>query len=281
MEITSDASLVRRHVLARPGPRHRLRHDRQPAPRHPDGRHHLRPGRHRHCPYGEGPAARVRCSTRLAVAAASTDVLDQARQLAADMLEANPATSWWTRPAGVCTSRAVQRHSPGANWRGGGGRPAAESSSRARVHVPVRAHVAVVEVDTETGRSSWCMITCDDSGTILNPLIVEGQRHGGIAQGVAQRSSKRCATTSTATPSPATWPLRMISATELPMFELVTMETPTRRTSWAPRASASRAPSARRPRCRTRWSTLSPPRLRTRDAATAERVWRTIQDAKG
>jgi carbon-monoxide dehydrogenase large subunit len=29
-------------------------------------------------------------------------------------------------------------------------------------------------------------VTCDDAGRILNPLIVEGQRHGGIAQGVGQ-----------------------------------------------------------------------------------------------
>ena len=47
--------------------------------------------------------------------------------------------------------------------------------------------MAVVEVDTETGRARLRRIVAvDDCGRILNPLLVEGQRHGGIAQGVAQ-----------------------------------------------------------------------------------------------
>ena len=44
----------------------------------------------------------------------------------------------------------------------------------------------------------------------------------------------------------------VVSATELPTFERVPMETPTPLNELAPRASASRAPSARRPRCTTR-----------------------------
>ena len=52
---------------------------------------------------------------------------------------------------------------------------------------PFGAHVAVVDVDTETGRVDLRrMVTCDDAGRIINPLLVEGQRHGGIAQGAAQ-----------------------------------------------------------------------------------------------
>ena len=52
---------------------------------------------------------------------------------------------------------------------------------------PAGAHLAVVEVDTETGNVELLRyIAVDDVGTVVNPVIVEGQIHGGIAQGVAQ-----------------------------------------------------------------------------------------------
>ncbi len=52
---------------------------------------------------------------------------------------------------------------------------------------PFGAHVSVVEVDTETGKVVMRRhIAVDDCGRILNPLLVSGQQHGGIAQGAAQ-----------------------------------------------------------------------------------------------
>jgi aerobic carbon-monoxide dehydrogenase large subunit len=52
---------------------------------------------------------------------------------------------------------------------------------------PAGAHVAIVEVDTETGAVELLRyVAVDDVGTVVNPMIVEGQIHGGIAQGVAQ-----------------------------------------------------------------------------------------------
>ncbi|MBO0728291.1 MAG: molybdopterin-dependent oxidoreductase [Acidimicrobiaceae bacterium] len=52
---------------------------------------------------------------------------------------------------------------------------------------PFGAHVSVVDVDTETGRVTMQRhIAVDDCGRILNPLLVRGQQHGGIAQGAAQ-----------------------------------------------------------------------------------------------
>jgi aerobic carbon-monoxide dehydrogenase large subunit len=52
---------------------------------------------------------------------------------------------------------------------------------------PFGAHVSVVEVDTETGRVTMLRhVAVDDCGRILNPLLVAGQQHGGIAQGAAQ-----------------------------------------------------------------------------------------------
>jgi len=52
---------------------------------------------------------------------------------------------------------------------------------------PFGAHVSVVEVDTETGKVMMRRhIAVDDCGRILNPLLVRGQQHGGVAQGAAQ-----------------------------------------------------------------------------------------------
>jgi len=52
---------------------------------------------------------------------------------------------------------------------------------------PFGAHVAVVEVDQETGAVDLIRhVAVDDCGRILNPALVRGQQHGGIAQGIAQ-----------------------------------------------------------------------------------------------
>ena len=53
--------------------------------------------------------------------------------------------------------------------------------------VPHGTHLCAVDVDTETGRTSIrSYVAVDDVGTVVNPLIVDGQVHGGIAQGVSQ-----------------------------------------------------------------------------------------------
>jgi len=52
---------------------------------------------------------------------------------------------------------------------------------------PFGSHISVVEVDTETGEVTMLRhVAVDDCGRILNPLLVTGQQHGGIAQGAAQ-----------------------------------------------------------------------------------------------
>lgn len=52
---------------------------------------------------------------------------------------------------------------------------------------PHGTHLAAVEVDTETGDARLVKYACvDDIGNLINPLIVEGQVHGGLAQGIAQ-----------------------------------------------------------------------------------------------
>lgn len=52
---------------------------------------------------------------------------------------------------------------------------------------PFGAHVSVVEVDPDTGKIRLLRyVAVDDCGTVVNPMIVDGQVHGGIAQGIAQ-----------------------------------------------------------------------------------------------
>jgi carbon-monoxide dehydrogenase large subunit len=52
---------------------------------------------------------------------------------------------------------------------------------------PAGAYVCEVEVDPETGKVTVAAFSAaDDFGTVLNPMIVEGQQHGGIAQGIGQ-----------------------------------------------------------------------------------------------
>jgi aerobic carbon-monoxide dehydrogenase large subunit len=52
---------------------------------------------------------------------------------------------------------------------------------------PAGAHICVVEVDTDTGATEILKyVAVDDCGTVINPMIVDGQIHGGVAQGVAE-----------------------------------------------------------------------------------------------
>jgi carbon-monoxide dehydrogenase large subunit len=96
---------------------------------------------------------------------------------------------------------------------------------------PFGTHVCVVEVDVETGFVVVVRhIACDDAGTIINPLLVDGQVHGGIAQGVAQALLEVIAYDPDGNPITSNLAdYGFISAAELPSFERVPMETPTPR----------------------------------------------------
>ncbi len=165
-----------------------------------------------------------------AVQAATRELVDIARARAADVLEANPDDLV------VDLSRAalVVKGSPEAEI------SFADLAAREPLLVqatfsspgptfPFGAHVAVVEVDTETGKATLKrVITVDDAGTILNPLIAEGQRHGGIGQGAAQALVEEVVYDADGSPLTSTladYPF--LSITEVPSFELVEMETPT------------------------------------------------------
>ncbi len=134
-----------------------------------------------------------------AIYVASEGVLDRAKKIAAHMLEASPddivVGDGGLQVAGV-PANAV-------SW----GELAAASNDASKLPgdvepgplrheldfdgtdstFPFGSHVSVVEVDTETGGVTMLRhVAVDDCGRILNPLLVRGQQHGGIAQGAAQ-----------------------------------------------------------------------------------------------
>ena len=104
-----------------------------------------------------------------------------------------------------------------------------ESTTSSGPSFPFGAHIAVVHVDTDTGKARLVRhVACDDAGTMINPLLVEGQEHGGIAQGAAQALLEEVRYDEDGNPITANLiDYAMVSAAELPSFELVHLETPT------------------------------------------------------
>jgi aerobic carbon-monoxide dehydrogenase large subunit len=165
-----------------------------------------------------------------AVRQASRELLDVARERAATTLEASASDLEFD----VAASAFTVKGDPDIAV------PLARLAKSERLFVrtvftapgptfPFGTHVAVVEVDTETGKVFLRrVVTVDDAGTVINPLLAEGQRHGGIAQGAAQAFLEEFVYDDDGNPMTATladYPF--LSATETPSFELVDMETPT------------------------------------------------------
>jgi carbon-monoxide dehydrogenase large subunit len=169
----------------------------------------------------------------LAVHKAAIEVKDTARQQAAEMLEAAEADvlldtstgTWQVRgdPDTALSWAQVAGHASG------GSLIADVSFSVDRPTFPFGAHLSVVEVDTDTGQVRMLRhVTVDDAGTVLNPVLTEGQRHGGIAQGAAQALLEEVLYDADGNPLTSTLAdYAAISAPDLPSFELVASETPT------------------------------------------------------
>jgi aerobic carbon-monoxide dehydrogenase large subunit len=168
-----------------------------------------------------------------AVYQAAAEVKDAARRLAAGMIEASEADleldlargTWHVRgdPAtGLSWALLAQQAGPG-------GLAADVTFKASQPTFPFGAHLAVVEVDTETGKATLVRhVTVDDAGRIVNPVLAEGQRHGGIAQGAAQALLEEVRYDADGNPLTSTLAdYAAITAAELPSFELVASETPT------------------------------------------------------
>ena len=133
-----------------------------------------------------------------AVYLASERVIDKARAIAAHQLEAAEADIEFATgtfsvrgsPDRNLTMAAIAFEAFTAHNLPDGMEPTLEASSHfdpPNFTFPFGTHVCVVEVDTETGKVDVVKyVAVDDCGNQVNPLIVEGQIHGGIVQGAAQ-----------------------------------------------------------------------------------------------
>ena len=192
---------VRRHQRPRPGPPHRVRDARQRRARHPDGQDHARQLRHVACAARFGHArARVRCRPPAARSTSRRKACSTGRRRSPPTCSrrrpttsssATAACRWPAcrrRPCRGPSSRRRRRTRPSCPTASSRARCATSSTSTAPTRRSRSAsHVSVVEVDTETGGVTMLRhVAVDDCGRILNPMLVRGQQHGGIAQGAAQ-----------------------------------------------------------------------------------------------
>jgi len=221
-----------------------------------------------------------------AVRQAAQELLDVARERAANELEASAADLRFD----VERSAFEVAGDPDASV------PLASLAERERLIVrtvftapgatfPFGSHVAVVDVDTETGKVTLRrLITVDDAGFVLNPLLAEGQRHGGIAQGAAQAFVEEVVYDSDGNPLTASFAdYPFLSATEVPSFELADMQT---RTTYNPlgvkgigeAGSIGATPAVQNAVV----DALAHLGVRHIDLpASPQRVWQAIQAAKG
>ncbi|MBC3191769.1 xanthine dehydrogenase family protein molybdopterin-binding subunit [Pseudonocardia sp. C8] len=149
---------------------------------------------------------------------------------------------------------------------------------------PFGAHVAVVEVDTDTGRVTPLQhVAVDDCGRVLNPLLVEGQQHGGLAQGIAQALWEEVRYDEEGQPVTSTLAdYRIPSAADLFGFDTATTETPTPLNPLGAKGIGESATIGSTPAVQNAVvDALGHLGVRHIDLpCTPERVWRAVQDAR-
>ena len=171
----------------------------------------------------------------------ATEVLEQARTIAAHLLEVDVTDVTLTEDGRLGVAGAPERS---LGWEElaaaaqdptrlpDGMEPGLAAAGRFRMRgstFPFGTHVAVVEVDTETGDVRLVRhVGVDDCGRILNPALVQGQVHGGLGQGIAQALYEEVRYDAAGNPITGNLSTYLMpSAAELPWFETAHTETPT------------------------------------------------------
>ena len=229
-----------------------------------------------------------------AVFLAAADLVDKARKVAARMLEADEADV-------VLDKDSASFHVSGApaiakGWgeiavAAHGDPELPEGLAHAAYYAvsgatfPFGAHVAVVEVDTETGQVKHLkQVACDDAGRVLNPMLLEGQIHGGVAQGTAQALLEEVRYDSDGNPITSNLAdYAFISAAELGDIQVVHMETPTFINALGAKGIGESGTIGSTPAVQSAViDAVSHLGVSHIDMpTTAERVWRAIASAKG
>ena len=233
-------------------------------------------------------------STQIGGAAArlaADDVVEQAKQLVADYLEASPADI--VLDSAVGRLHVAGDPSSGISWADLASRASAderlgelkaEHEFQAAPTFPFGAHVAVVEVDTETAKVELLrLIAVDDAGTLINPLVAEGQVHGGVATGVAQALYEQVLYDEDGNPLTGTFVgYAFPSSADLPSWEAVEMETPTPMNELGAKGIGESGTIGSTPAVQNAVvDALAPFGVRHVDLpANGENVWRALQEAK-
>ena len=224
---------------------------------------------------------------------AAHEVAERGRQLAAEHLEANVDDVVLDTDAGGF--HVIGSPTPTLTWRDLASRAeregrldelrAEEIFKAGAPTFPFGAHVAVVEVDTETGAVELRrLVAVDDAGRIVNPVIAEGQVHGGVATGVAQALYEEFVYDEDGNPLTANFlGYAFPSAAELPSFETVEMETPTPINALGAKGIGESGTIGATPAVQSAViDALAPFGVRHVDMpANGERVWRALQEARG
>jgi carbon-monoxide dehydrogenase large subunit len=149
---------------------------------------------------------------------------------------------------------------------------------------PGGAHAALVEVDTETGDVQLLRyIAVDDVGKVINPMIVDGQIHGGITQGISQALYEEAIYDEDGALLTSSLTNYLVpSAVELPSFELDRTETPSPTNPLGVKGvgetGAIASPAAV---MNAVANALAPYGVTDIDMpATPERVWRALEEAR-
>ena len=225
-----------------------------------------------------------------AVANASDALVARAKDLAADLLEANPAdieldvTTGAFHVAGTPTISTGWAEVAAKAEKEAGGNPFLETADFVPpgATFPFGVHLSVVEVDRETGEVTIARhIALDDCGIMANPMLVEGQVHGGVASGIAQALVEEFAYDADGNPLTSNFlNYGLISTAELPSFERLAMETPTPRNPLGAKGIGESGTIGSTPAVQNAViDALAHMGVTHVDIpVTAERVWRVIQD---
>ena len=150
---------------------------------------------------------------------------------------------------------------------------------------PFGIHLSVVEVDTETGMVELKRhVAVDDAGTIVNPLVADGQVHGGIAFGVGQALYEEVVYGEDGYPLTGTFVgYAFPSAAELPSFERVEMVTPTPNNVIGVKGIGESGTVGSTPAVHNAvLDALAPHGVRHVDLpCNGENVWKALREAKG
>ena len=234
----------------------------------------------------------------VAVASAAEELVDRARELAARLLEASiddvvidtdtgvfhvvgsphAATVGWTDVAVAWSASAGSADS------GGPGLRCESDAISDGPSVPFGMYAAVVTVDIETGKVVLDrLVSVDDAGTVLNPLLVGGQLHGGIGQGIGQALYEEFVYDPDGTPRTTNFADYAVpSAAELPSFEVFVVEHPSPNNPLGAKGIAESGTIGAVPAVQNAViDALAELGVRHVDLpATPERVWRAIQAAR-